>query len=295
MLIKNAPDECVSTVNCLGSGALLMILAYAFDPPQIDGWFIGESAVFWSLLATSLLNVIIMFGTVKALKYGDVSLIGPISATQPMVVLIPSWFILREWPGVYGYWGLLLLAVGMYLFAFGESVYVMNAKGEKVPWQRPSWLAWAGDYAKYFAPWAMLFRNRGIQIALLAAVCGAIAINFDKLTTLRVHSFLFPPACILLFCGAVGLLKTVSEHAWRLVNNGHIISLIINPILLTVSIILFWTSFQYGLAAYVGALKRTSVIFSLILGYYVLHEHGAKNRWVGAIIMAVGASTIGFD
>lgn len=295
LLVANAPDECISTINFLGSGTLLLLLAYMVDPPTIDSWFTGEKPFFWALCATSILNIVILFGNVKALNYGDVSLISPISATQPMIVMIPSWIILNEWPGAYGYWGLLLLAVGMYVFAFGEQVYVTTINGKKIAWQPPAWIAWTGKWSKYFAPWAMLFRNRGVQIALLSAVCGAVAINFDKLSVLRTNSFLFPPACILLFCGIIGMVKTISENTWNKIESKHIKTLAINPIVFALVLILYWTAFEYGFAAYVGALKRTQVIFALLLGFYVLHEKGAKNRWAGATVMALGAAAISLD
>lgn len=282
LLVKQAPADCISTVNFLGGGSLLLLVSFLFAPPQVQNWFSFHGGLFWPLLATGLLNIVILFGNVRALKYGDVSLIGPISATQPMIVLIPSYLILREEPTTWGYFGLLLMAVGMYVFSFAEDV-----KG----WTAPKWLAWMGKSSRYLAPWVLLFKNKGVRIALLCAACGAVAINFDKMSTLR-SSATFAPACILLFCGAIGALKTLKTNEWKSVDKSHLWHMVTNPIIFAIVLICWWSAFHYGLAAYVGALKRTTVVFALILSFILLGEQKVKKRWPGATIMASGAALL---
>ncbi len=299
LLSEDAPADCISTVNFLGSGTLLLLGSLLWNPPNIESWFAFPSFIgsgvynggfFWPLVATALLNIIILFGSVRALKYGDASLIAPIAAAQPMIVLIPSWLILGEIPGTIGYVGLFLLAVGMYIFSFSEEVYVLNPKtGEKEPWQAPRAIAWMGGQTKYLAPLIMLFKNKGVRIALLVAICGAIAINLDKLTVLLSSSATYPPALVLLFCGLVGLGKTVRTSEWGKVKKEHIGNFILNPLFFAVAILCFWVAFHFGFAAYIGALKRTSAIFVLVLGFLFLNEQKVKERWPGATIMTLGA------
>lgn len=289
LLVKQAPADCISVINFLGSGVLLLAISLLFDPPHIENWFGFPQGLFWPLIATSVLNIVILFGNVRALTYGDVSLIAPIAATQPMVVLIPAWLILGEVPGVWGYAGLFLLALGMYVFSFVEEVYVIDpATGEKRAWLPPRYLTWMGGFSRYYAPIYMLFQNKGVQIALLVAMCGAVSINFDKLSALR-SSFTFAPAFILIFCGLIGLIKTYRTKEWEKVDKSHLFHLMINPIVFTVVIICFWVAFNYGFAAYVGALKRTMVIFALLLGWFLLKEQQAIRRWPGVVIMTTGA------
>jgi len=293
LLTKKAPADCVSTVNYIGSGALLLVVSVLFTPPKIESWLTFPQGFLWPLLAAVVLNVVILFGIVRALKYGDVSLITPISATQPMVVLIPSWFILGEVPGTWGYIGLFFLAVGVYIFSFAEEVYILDpVTGEKKPWQPPHYLAWTGQAARYYAPVQMLFKNKGVRIALVVAVCGAVAINFDKLLILRSHSMLFGVALTVLFVGIVGLAKTLVTREWKEVTRAHLVSLASNPIVFALVMVCYSAAFLYGFAAYVGAVKRMSVVFVLVLGWWLLGEQGVKKRWPGAVIMAVGAALL---
>src|SRR3989338_6069686 len=293
LLVKKAPADCISTVTFLGSGALLLVASLVFNPPRIDNWFDFPQGFLWPLFAAGALNVIIMFGRVRALRYGDVSLITPLSATQPMVVLIPSWFILGEAPDIWGYIGLFLLAVGVYVFSFAEEVYVLNPKtGEKEPWQPPGHLAWMGSAVRYYAPVHQLFRNKGVRIALVVAVCGAVAINFDKLLILQSRSILFADAIVLLFIGVVGLVKKLVTNEWGKMTRAHLVSLIGSPIALAVVEGCYSAALLYGFASHVGALKRTSVIFILFLGWLLLNEQGVKKRWPGSLIMTAGAALL---
>lgn len=282
MLIKKAPADCISTIMFIGAGILLFLLSFQFMPPQIESWFEWPNGLFWPLAVTSLLNIVILFGTTRALAHADVSLVGPISAAQPMFVIIPSMLVLGEVPDTGGYVGLLLLAVGIYFFSFAEKV-----KG----WECPHYLLWLGSYARYLAPWMMLFRNRGVRIALLVAACGAVSINFDKLSMLR-SSALFAPACIVLFCGIVGLIKIAYTGEYKAIQKEHVLHLVLNTLIYTLVIVFFWWAFHFGFAAYVGALKRFSVIFALILAYLLLGEEGVKKRWPGALIMTAGAALL---
>lgn len=293
LLIAGLPSDCIGVVNTLVSGASLLAGSLLFNPPRVEDWFDFSTRGLWlPLLATSFLNIVIQYGNLRALKLGDVSLVAPISAAQPMVVLIPSWFILGEVPGMWGYFGLLLLAIGFYVLSFAEEVLILNpATGEKEPWQPPRHLLWMGSYVRYAAPWYVLMRNKAVQIALLVAAFGAVAVNFDKLSTIRADSITFVPGFILLFVGVVGFAKTLFTGEWKKMNlrKVHFANLASNPFIYATVQLCYWAAFLYGFAAYVGAMKRTTIVFTLILGWLILKEVNVKKRWPGAIIMMVGA------
>lgn len=293
LINKAIPSDCIGAINSLGSGILLFGISYTWSPPLIESWFVYPTGLFWPLIATSLLNIVIIYGNLRALKYGDVSLIGPIAATQPLAVIIPSWLILGEVPGTWGYIGLWLLAVGFYVFSISEhkDMYVKSEDGEKVLWTPPSHLRWLGVQVKYVAPLYMLFKNKGVRIALLVALCGAISINFDKSAAMK-SSVIFAPAFILTFLGIVGMVKTLVHNEWKKVKREHVPYFALNMIVYTVVIIMFWSAFDYGFAAYIGALKRFQVVFILALGFLLLKETGAIKRWPGAAVMTIGAALL---
>ncbi len=169
------------------------------------------SSTFWiALLPTMLLNIVIMYGNMYALSKADVSLIGPIIATTPLIVLIPSGLILQEYPGTLGYIGLICCAVGLYVFAYKEHIFITREDEKNgIEWQPPQFLKNFPVTAKILAPLLMLTKNDGVKIAILTACCGAFAIVFDKKSTLLASTPLLPLGIIMTFVGSVGLIKNL--------------------------------------------------------------------------------------
>lgn len=291
LVTKKIPANCIGTVNYLGGGALLLAIAMMFSPPRIDSWFDWPMGLLWPLTVTCLFNIIIGFGQIHMMKYADASLVEPVSATQPMVVLIPSWLVLGEIPGAYGYVGLYMMALGMYVF------FATEVKGVTTPaWlaQRIKSEALALNIAKALAPFKEFSRNKGVRIAFVVALCGAVSVNFDKLAAQR-SSPIFAAAFIVLFIGVYGLIKSMHASEWKQVTREHIPQLLINPIVYATILVFYWSAFNFGFAAYVGALKRLQVLFVLLLSWLFLKEMSVKRRWPGAIIMTLGAMAIALD
>lgn len=287
-LVDNkAPADCVGVANYLGGGVILMIGALWLNPPEIESW----SSLFWPLAATCALNVIIGYGQIRALKYADASLVAPIAATQPMVVLIPAYLVLGEVPNALGYWGLFLMAVGMYVF------FATEVENVSIPdWYKrrfgESKKAIMG--AQLIAPLQAFTYNKGVRIAFLVAFSGAVSINFDKLAAQR-SSPMFAVAVILLFIGIVGLIKTTKKNEWANVKKEHLKQLMINPLVYVCIMICYWFAFNYAFAAYVGALKRLNAIIVMAFAFFILKETKVLKRWPGGLIMTIGAVLITLD
>jgi len=293
-----------------------------------------KDSTFWiAILPTMLLNIIIMYGNMYALSKADVSLIGPIISTTPLIVLIPSAIFLQEYPGTLGYIGLTCCAIGLYIFAYQEKIFVTSEdKKNGIEWKLPRALAKLPLLAKFLAPLLMLSRNTGVKIAILTTCCAAFAIVFDKKSTLLAATPLLPLGIIMIWIGFVGIAKNTliskisakkitdlaianfyllialiisiigGKFAWTsVVVLGSIIGFNLKKrlfqiiILSTTVLFLFWFPFYYGHAAYVGSLKRLEVVADLAFGYFILKEKKVKQRIPGAIIMMIGAILITLD
>ncbi|MBU2530209.1 MAG: DMT family transporter, partial [Elusimicrobia bacterium] len=126
---KGASSDAISALNFFGTGIILLIVSLIFNPPNIWSWF-APNGLFWPLMATSLLNIVVMYSIGRSLKDADASLIAPIGAFGPLISILPSWLILGEIPTTYGYTGLVLMFLGVYAMAFAERKKV---KIETVP------------------------------------------------------------------------------------------------------------------------------------------------------------------
>lgn len=286
MITNQAPADVIGTSNFFGAGLLLLISSLLFNPPVIWSWLDPKTGLLLPLGVTCLLNIVIMFGAIRANKYADVSLTSPISGFQPLFGLLPSWLVLGELPTSWGYVGLFSVVAGLYLFSFTEDKVKETA-------DIPLWLKHDNGTLRYMAPLYMLFKNKGVKIAFVVMLCGSVSINFDKKAAI-LSSYLFAPALIFLFLAVVGLVKVWRTGEWKKVNKSHTKHLVLSALVLFVALACYWLAFQYGLAIYIGALKRTTPIFVMLLAWFILGEKKVARRWPGALIIAGGSVLLNF-
>ena len=68
-----------------------------------------------SVLATWVLNIIAVTLYLKALKITDLSLSVPIMSFTPLFLIFTSFFLLGEFPTVFGLLGIFLIVIGSYI------------------------------------------------------------------------------------------------------------------------------------------------------------------------------------
>ncbi len=286
-ITKKAPPDVVSAITFLGSGLLLLSAAFLFDPPDIQSVFDGIWGIFWPLLVTCLLNIVIMYGSVRALQYADASLVAPMSAFQPLFGIVPAWLILGEVPTTWGFVGLFSVLVGLWFFSVAEG----KMKSEDLE-KLPAWLkSLDGKAPRWSAYFYTIFRNRGVKIMLLVTLCGATSINFDKKAAM-LSSPLFACALIMLFLGVIGVVKIFRTGEWRKVTKDHRVHLVFGTVTLAITLVCYWLAFRYGLAIYIGALKRVNTVFVLLLAWLWLKEEKVGRRWPGILIIGGGSALL---
>lgn len=286
-ITKKAPPDAVSAITFFGSGLLLLATAFLFDSPDIRSIFSWRDGVFWPLVFTGLLNIIIMYGHARALKHADATLIAPMSAFQPLFAIVPAWWILGEVPTAFGFIGLFSVLAGLYIFGVAEG----EMKPEDLA-KLPAWMkSLDGARPRWSAYFYTLFNNKGTRIALFVTMCGAVSINFDKKAAM-LSSPIFACALVMLFLGVVGLVKIQRTGEWKKITREHGTHLIFGTVSLFITLICYWLAFRYGLAIYVGALKRVNVIFVLLFAWFWLKEDKVGRRWPGIVIIAAGSALL---
>lgn len=244
---------------------------------------------FWLPFAvTAGLNILIQYWNVKALKLEDASIVVPLSATMPAWVIIASWVLLKEWPTLYGRIGISLVAVG---------AYILYLKGSetKLPVfiQKTFPVSWHENIRFYFNPWLRIFSSTGARYALGMAYLGAIAINFDKLSTLASNPMIFEAGAFAVAGSSVYLWSKASGR-WNGISKEHIGKVFVIGLIMGMSSILMATGFYYGIVPYVGTLKRTQILWTVILAGLLLKEKHMTLKIVGASIIFVGSLLLAF-
>jgi len=224
---------------------------------------------FWiTLVSGGTLNVIATVLYMKALKYSDLSICVPMVTFTPVFLLFTSPVLVGEFPNPAGIFGIVLIVGGS---------YVLNIKQGK---------------EGILTPFKYLVREKGPRLMLMVAFIWSITSNIDKIG-IKGSSIVFwiisinVFSSIILFPFMLLRLKStksnILEHIKLLAPVGFFAALR--------SIFQMWAIYL-TMVAYVISIKRCSVIFSIIFGYFIFKEKGIKERLIGATLMILGVFLI---
>ncbi|WP_128545517.1 DMT family transporter [Larkinella soli] len=229
------------------------------------------SPAFWyNALIVSILAVLGNVFLVRALRTGDLSVLGPVNAYKSVVSIVFGIVLLNEVPSWLGLLGVALIVAGSY-FVLGSG----RLEGG-FSWQ--------------------LLRRPEIQLRLAALVCSAIEAVFIKramLLSSAVTTFVF--WCVLGFVLSLVWVGVALRGRWqeqvRLLFSQKITYL---ALFLSVGLMQFSTNvaFDGTQVGYALALFQTSALLSVLFGYQFFKEKNILPKLIGAAIMVTGAALI---
>lgn len=227
---------------------------------------------FWiALFGSGILNVVATILYMKAIKHGELSLIIPMISFTPLFLLGTSPLMIGEFPSSWGLIGVVLIVIGSYVLNIHEY-----------------------DHSDYLAPLKSIFKNKGTILMLSVAFIWSFTSNFDKMGVIN-SSPLFWTVMIHVFLTTTLLPIMIykSPNCWNIIKNKtkEIAPLgIINALKLSFQMI----ALELVIVPYVVSIKRMSILFSVLIGYFFFKEKHIKKRIIGASIMLAGAVFIIF-
>jgi drug/metabolite transporter (DMT)-like permease len=251
-LVKVGLDR-FSSVLLLGlvQGGIALLLLPWFGLPPATAWP-------WAIGSAALHSGYKIF-LIRAYSHGDLSQVYPLArGTAPMIVGLAGAIFLAETPTPTRIAAILAIAGGIMLMAGG-------GKGERL--SRAA-LLWAIGTAGFTAAYTMA-DGVGARIAGAASPFTLAMFVFDGL-------FMLGFGLIARGGGAVAALTP----AWR---SG----LAAGAMSLGSYWIAIWAFTQAPLAM-VAALRETSVLFALLIAFFVLREPIAPRRWAAAALILAG-------
>lgn len=242
----------------------LLLVGLAIPWPSLD-------LMFWGAVALSLpLEVVSALLYMRAIKVCHISLCVPFIAFTPIFLIFTGALILGEGLNAWGIAAVVLMAGGSYCLSLSTG--------------RPGFLA----------PLRALAREPGARFMLGVALIYSFTAALGKLAILHSDPAFFGALYPLLFSGVMlagyplshpkPARSLAARYRW-----GLLLGLCLAAATLTQ---------VYGLklapAAYLIAVKRTSVLFSVILGGFWLKERPILPRLAGAALMVCGVMLIAF-
>lgn len=205
---------------------------------------------------------------VKALRSGDLSVLGPINSYKSVVGIIVGIFLLSEIPNA---WGLL----GMALIIYG-SYFVLDTTQDRFSWS--------------------LLKRKEIQFRIWAMILTAIEAVFVKKVILASSPFLsFVSWCwfgalfsfLLLLVNKLNIKTEASRISFKDWSQYGYVVLCIGTMQLTTNY-----AFDKIPVGYALSLFQLSTIISVLLGYHFFKEADLMKKLLGSVIMIAGSVII---
>ena len=205
---------------------------------------------------------------VKALQYGDLSILGPINSYKSVVGIMVGIILLGEIPNLWGILGIALIIYGSY--------FVLDTTTERFS--------------------LALLKKRDIQYRLWAMILTAIEAVFVKKVILSSSTIMaFMSWCcfgavfsfVLLFVYQLEINKEV-----KIIGNRHIGKF---AALIVCIGTMQWTTnytFEHLAVGYSLSLFQLSTIVSVLLGYRFFKELDIRKKLIGSAIMIIGSIVI---
>ena len=219
----------------------------------------GELPVF--ILITAAIEISATFLYFAALQHTDLSLAIPILSLTPVFLILTSWFILGEQTSTGGIAGIGLILLGSFVLFFprGKNGGVQD-----------------------------VLRNRGILAMVGVAFLFSLDANMGKLIIIHSDPFFGTS----LFCYVVA--GVFFAYTWKRRGSvPHMVPKDALPILITatalvLSVIAINLALIVQIVPLVISLKRSSILFSVLMGWVAFHESGIVQRFTGSLIMTLG-------
>ncbi len=243
--------------------SILIVLPFA-----LLSWRFENTPRTYLLVASDgLLNVFAFYFYLKALSLSPVSLMVPLLAFSPALLLITSPIILGEFPDSMGLAGILLITVGSYILYMEDS----------------------GDY---LSPIKALLREKGSRYMLATVLLWSITANLDKLGTQATS----PVVWVLLIniFVATGAFVMMKKRPDGKPSRFHPASILMG-LADGVGAVAQMTALRLTIVPYVISIKRLSVLMSVIIGTTFLGEGKALQRIIGTALMLTGSVLILFN
>ena len=259
--LASVADEVLAAGAFLATSVLLLLISFTKGIPPVS------PALIQPVVITGTLNIIAAALVFYTLRRTDLSLAIPIITFTLVFLAGTSYLVLGEVPTAAGMAGILLIVLGAFCIQVSP-----GRSGHSSPWDRARW--------------------KGIATMFGVAFLYSLSLPFDKAVVLASDA-VFGSALVCLYIGGAFGVIALARGSWRRVPPGAAISaaLVLGLVLAgeTIAINLAYT---LQIVPYVIAVKRLSILFSVLIGGFVFREGGIRYRVLGALIMIGGVALI---
>ena len=240
---------------------LVLLVHRAVFPGQT---FVVKSGFWPAIIITSTLNVIAYLLIFTGIRSSPLSVSVPYLSLTPVFIILTGWILLRERVNVEGCIAVMAVASGSWLLhsEAGTGIAVSLRK---------------------------ILAEPGSRNLLFVAVIYSVSAVVDKVALIRsdILTFLFIATWTRIILMLPVFVRSLKTSKLKLM--PALISSMPVGLMLALEGFTHMSAISLGPVAYVIAVKRTSVLFSALLGFYYFGERKDR-RIVGGILLMVGGA-----
>ncbi|MFH1770902.1 MAG: DMT family transporter [archaeon] len=252
-------------------GPLIILLVLILIP------FANFNFSLQGVLLTFVTAVTISIGGIffnKSLRHGEISVVGPLTNTSPLFLLIIAYFILGEVPSKMQYIGVFLLVLGAYSLEVGVS------------------------NSGFLKPLRDFFKSKVNMFMMIAMIAFSVTATLDKFIVGMLNvQFIAYFVLLNLFMSIIYILYDAylygTKEIFRNLKKDYKL-LAASAVLLVVGQLSYMkaVSIPGAMISLIIPIKRTSTLFSTIIGGKLFHEKNLLLKVLSSIIMIWGAVLI---
>lgn len=244
-----------------------LIIGSYLNLPLLNGsvWYVQPYE--WSVQRLIILKAFIVLSSwlfgYFAMKHLPITIVGPINATRPVMVLVGAMLVFGERLNLYQWIGVTLAITSIFLLSIA-------GKREGIDFKRNKW----------------------ILFLFLAAVMGAISGLYDKFIIQRVEPITvqswYNVYQVLIMCPVLALLwypqrKKSTPFQWRW-------SILLIPVLLSLADLAYFFALSYeeAMISIVSMIRRGSVVVSFAFGAFIFSEKNLKTKVIDLVLILIG-------
>lgn len=201
----------------------------------------------------------------KGLEASDISIISPISALSPLLLLITTPLIVNEFPSAIGLVGVIITTLGVY-------VLELSKKEDGL-----------------LAPLKAIAREPGAKYIVAMLILYSISAPVDKIGVEASSPIMYTVGLhIVSAAGLTPLVYFRGKDRLRDLSNTDLSSVAFIGFLSGLSSIAQMMALTYTLVIYVIAVKRAGILFSVASGGIFFDEPYTRQRMIGSVVILIG-------
>lgn len=236
----------------------LMAGCFFIEVPSLDKTF------WWAFILSIPINFLAYILYLYAIKISPISLSVPFLSFTPAIMILTGYFILGEKINFWGGMGIIFILLGGYVLYYRKT------------------------QTGFLAPFSAFVHEKGSWFMFIVAVLFAFAAVIGKKAMLHSSPLFFAFFFFLVFNITVlaGLVVSCKPD-WHTIMKSSLKGIWLG-LLLMIHISFHAMAISISTAVYMVAVKRSSILFSVLLGWLILKESDIHYRGIGTLLMFAG-------